>query len=183
VTHWERIVHEHGPMVFGTAWRILGHAGDAEDVVQDVFLEVHRLWTQRPVRHWGGLLRRLTSCRAVDRLRARKNVACLNGLSVMSLVDGPEETAIANELAERLREAIAQLPKREGAVFCLRYFEDMPYEQIAESMGITRGAVATALHKARAKLETALILNGEKATTGELNGEKATTGERGALAP
>ena len=173
MTYWERIVHEHGPMVFGTAWRILGHAGDAEDVVQDVFLEVHRLWTQRPVRHWGGLLRRLTSCRAVDRLRARKNVACLNGLSVMSLADGPEETAIANELAERLREAIAQLPKREGAVFCLRYFEDMPYEQIAESMGITRGAVATALHKARAKLEAALILNGEK----------ATTGERGALAP
>src|SRR5258708_25453422 len=153
-------------MVYGMAWRILAHAGHSEDVVQYVFLEVHRLWTQRPVRHWGGLLRRLTSCRAVDRLRARKNVACLNGLSVMSLVDGPEETAIANELAERLREAIAQLPKREGAVFCLRYFEDMPYEQIAESMGITRGAVATALHKARAKVEAALILNGEKATTG-----------------
>ncbi|MFL5244375.1 MAG: RNA polymerase sigma factor [Gemmataceae bacterium] len=173
MTHWERIVHDHGPMVFGTAWRILGHAGDAEDVVQDVFLEVHRLWTQRPVRHWGGLLRRLTTCRAVDRLRARKSNVCLNGLSITSSADGPEETAIANELAERLRKAIARLPEREGAVFCMRFLEDLPYEQIAESMGITRGAVATALHKARAKLEAALISNEEK----------ATTGERGALAP
>ncbi|HEV3238190.1 MAG TPA: sigma-70 family RNA polymerase sigma factor [Gemmataceae bacterium] len=163
MTKWERIVQDHGPMVFGTAWRILGHAVDAEDVVQDVFLEVHRLWMERPVRHWGGLLRRLTSCRAVDRLRARKNNVCLNGLSLMSLANGPEESAIANELSERLREAIARLPEREGAVFCMRYFDDLPYEEIAESMGITRGAVATALHKARAKLETALLPNGKPA--------------------
>ncbi|HBI42561.1 MAG TPA: hypothetical protein DDY78_06840, partial [Planctomycetales bacterium] len=35
-TDWDRIVREHGPMVYGTAWRILGCAADAEDVVQDV---------------------------------------------------------------------------------------------------------------------------------------------------
>jgi RNA polymerase sigma-70 factor (ECF subfamily) len=156
-------------MVFGTAWRILGHAGDAEDVVQDVFLEVHRLWTQRPVRHWGGLLRRLTTCRSVDRLRARKSSVCLNGLSIMSSADGPEETAIANELAERLRKAVGRLPQREGAVFCMRFLEDMPYEEIAQSMGITRGAVATALHKARAKLEAALLPSGEGSANGQLN--------------
>jgi hypothetical protein len=33
VTDWNRIVREHGPLVFGTAWRILGHAADTEDVV------------------------------------------------------------------------------------------------------------------------------------------------------
>ena len=180
MTKWERIVQDHGPMVFGTAWRILGHAVDAEDVVQDVFLEVHRLWMERPVRHWGGLLRRLTSCRAVDRLRARKNNVCLNGLALVSVANGPEESAIANELADRLREAIAHLPQREGAVFCMRYFEDLPYEDIAEAMGITRGAVATALHKARAKLEAALLPSSEGT-----HAEPAPIpeGERGALAP
>ena len=32
MTDWDRIVREHGPMVFGTAWRILGHVADTEDV-------------------------------------------------------------------------------------------------------------------------------------------------------
>src|SRR5260370_40526320 len=98
-------------MVFGTAWRILGHAGDAEDVVQDVFLEVHRLWSQRPVRYWPALLRRLASCRALDRLRQRKVYIALDGLSPLSPCDGPEGEAMRRELAGRLREAVPTLPQ------------------------------------------------------------------------
>jgi RNA polymerase sigma-70 factor (ECF subfamily) len=59
-------------------------------------------------------------------------------------------------LAERLRQVVADLPEREGAVFCLRYFEDLSYHQIAEALNISSGAVAQALHKARAKLEVLL---------------------------
>lgn len=150
---WDRIVREHGPGAFATAWRILGHAADAEDVVQDVFLEIHRMQKAQSVRHWGGLLRRLTAFRALDRLRQRKPSVSLHGLPLLSPDDGPEDTAIGHELADRLRQAVAQLPEREGAVFCLRYFDDLPYERIAEDLGITRGAVAAALHKARGKLE------------------------------
>src|SRR6266849_1193997 len=104
------MVRQHGPMVFGTAWRILGHAADTEDVVQEVFLQVHQLQRTRPVRHWGGLLRRLAACRALDRLRQRKVTASLNGLSVTDGADGPEETLMNRELADRLRQAIAHLP-------------------------------------------------------------------------
>ena len=50
---------------------------------------------------------------------------------------------------------MSQLPRREATVFCLRYFDDLSYEQIAESLSIKTGAVATALHKAR-ELVTAL---------------------------
>lgn len=156
VNDWDTLVREHGPTVFGAAWRILGHVADTEDVVQDVFLEVHRIWQNRPVRNWGGLLRRLSACRALDRVRQRKSLVPLDGLSLTEYTPGPEETAIGAELADRLRAALAQLPEREGTVFALRYFEDMPYHQIAETLEITGGAVATALHKARAKLEALL---------------------------
>ncbi|HEV3262581.1 MAG TPA: sigma-70 family RNA polymerase sigma factor [Gemmataceae bacterium] len=156
MTDWNRIVRDHGPMVFGTAWRVLGHTADTEDVVQEVFLEAHRLGQAQPVRHWGGLLRRLAAYRALDRLRQRKVSVPLDGLALLGSGDAPEEQAIGRELAERLRQAVAQLPEREGSVFCLRCFEDLSYEQIAETLDISRGAVATALHKARAKLEALL---------------------------
>jgi RNA polymerase sigma-70 factor (ECF subfamily) len=157
VTDWDRIVREYGPLVFATAWRILGHAADTEDIVQEVFLQVHQLQQTHAVRHWPGLLRRLAACRALDRLRQRRNTVSLNDLSLIDRDVGPEATAVEHELAERLRRAIAQLPDREAAVFCLRYFDDLPYQDIAESLHIRPGAVASALHKARLKLETILL--------------------------
>jgi RNA polymerase sigma-70 factor, ECF subfamily len=154
VTDWERIVREHGPRVFGIAWRILGHAADAEDVVQEVFLQVHQLHRTRPVRYWGAFLRRLAACRALDRLRQRRATVPLDGLDTAAADDSPEEAAIGNELAARLRAAVARLPEREATVFCLRYYEELSYEEIAESLDIRVGAVGVALHKARTKLES-----------------------------
>jgi RNA polymerase sigma-70 factor (ECF subfamily) len=156
LTDWDRLVREHGAAVFGTAWRILGHAADTEEVVQEVFLEAYRLPHAQPVKRWGGILRRLAAYRALDRLRQRKSFASLNN-NLVGNGDGPEEEAIGRELAERLRQVVADLPEREGAVFCLRYFEDLSYQEIAEALHISTGAVATALHKARAKLEALLI--------------------------
>jgi RNA polymerase sigma-70 factor (ECF subfamily) len=157
VTDWDRIVREHGPLVFATAWRILGHTADAEDVVQDVFLQVHQMQQANPVRCWPALLRRLAACRALDRLRQRRATLRLDGLALASAHDGPEAVLMERELGERLRQALTQLPPREGAVFCLRYFDDLSYQQIAESLHIRPGAVATALHKARARLEALLL--------------------------
>ncbi len=156
MTDWDRIVREHGPVVFATAWRILGHAADTEDVVQEVFLQAHQMQQNEVVRCWEALLRRLASCRALDRLRQRRVVVPLDGLS-LTAGDDPEALAIERELSDRLRLAIARLPPREAAVFCLRYFDDLSYERIAETLQITAGAVATALHKARGRLESYLL--------------------------
>jgi RNA polymerase sigma-70 factor (ECF subfamily) len=157
VTDWDCIVREYGPLVFATAWRILGHAADTEDIVQDVFLQVHQLQQTQTVRHWPALLRRLAACRALDRLRQRRATVSLNGLSLVGPGEGPEEAAVERELAERLRLAITQLPEREAAVFCMRYFDDLSYQEIADALHIQTGAVASALHKARLKLETLLL--------------------------
>ena len=70
-------------------------------------------------------------------MRLRKNNVSLNGLSLANHEVGPEAAAIEHELAERLRQAIAQLPDREAAVFCLRYFDDLSYQDIAKVLAHT----------------------------------------------
>jgi RNA polymerase sigma-70 factor (ECF subfamily) len=152
LTDWQRFVREYGPPVYGTAWRILGHAADAEDVVQDVFLEAYRLHQTRAVRHWPALLRRMATCRALDRLRRRQSAARVDELRLVDPGGGPEAEAHAHELEDRLLRALPLLPAREAEVFCLRYFERLTTEQVAAALNISPSAVSTALHKARARL-------------------------------
>lgn len=105
---WTEIVDRHGRAVYGTVWRILGHIADTEDVVQEVFLEAFRAFAGKSVKHWPGLLRRLATCRALDRLRRRARFAPLDDLELAGFADEPSAIAIGNELAERLRQAVAQ---------------------------------------------------------------------------
>ena len=150
---WNALLDEHGPMVAGISWRILSNATDVEDNVQETFIQAFRLEQAEPIRHWRGLLRRLATLGALARRRRRKLDASLDGVSLFSGGGSPDELAITRELEERLRDAVARLPKREGAVFSLRYFEQLTLDEIAKSLTISYSAAGAALSRARGKLE------------------------------
>jgi len=154
---WHELIESTAPQVYGIAWRILGHPHDAEDVVQDVFLEVHRLWKQRKWRDCQAIIRRMTVCRALDRLRQRRTNLADDEIELAEHRPGPAEIASARELEELLRDALARLPAREAEIFCLRFFDQRDYAEIAEMLEISTSSVGTALHKARQKLETMLL--------------------------
>src|SRR5262249_45992729 len=143
--------------VFATAWRILGHAADAQDVVQEVFLQAYQVQQEEPVRCWEALLRRLAARRALDCLRRRRWIVPLSRRFPARPGHDPAAVALEQELAGRLRQAIAQLPHREASVFCLRCFDDLSHEQIAVILQTSVGAVATALHRARTRIEGLLL--------------------------
>ena len=156
MTNWNDIVREHGPGAYRVAWRILGHAQDCEDVVQEVFVEAHRHFTQGKVKHWPAFLHRLVTFRSLDALRRRRHVGSLDDEPVFDPSPGPEETAVHREEEERLRAAVAELPVRQAAVSCLAYFERMSHQEIAATLDVTANAVALALRKARLRLSEAL---------------------------
>jgi len=143
-------------MVFQAAFRVLGNATDAEDVAQEVFLEAVSHPPEEQVRHWGAYLRKLVVFRALDRRRQRRDQQPLDAIELPAAALSPCDEAVRRELADHLRNLIASLPEREGAVFALRYFERMTNPQIAEALGISIGAVAAAVHKVRAKLMAAV---------------------------
>ena len=149
-------------MVAGISWRILSNAADVEDNVQETFAGAYRLQQAEPIRHWRGLLRRLATLGALARRRRRRPDVSLEGVTLMAGGGLPEEVAITRELEERLRDAVAGLPKREGAVFSLRYFEQLSLDEISESLAISYSAAGAALSRARGKLEHTLLDNAVK---------------------
>jgi len=152
-------------MVIGISWRILGNSADVEDNVQDVFLEACRIHERTAVRHWRGLLRRLATFGALAKRRQRRHHASLAELSPLDRkTPTPEETAIRREEETCLRDAVATLPEREGAVFALRYFENMELPEIARCLGIGYSAAGTALCRARAKLTHIFAATGTEKT-------------------
>ena len=149
---WNELVERHGPMVYRVALRIVGQAADAEDVVQEVFLEVHRLWSSRKAENWSALLRTLATRRAIDSLRRGKETLGQLDHDPEQLGAAPENLARAKELEEQLRAGIAQLPQQQAEVFTLHCLEGQSHQEIANELGITPRGVASALHKARVRL-------------------------------
>ena len=152
---WDRIVSNYGQMVFSVAWHVLGNTADAEDVTQEVFLEVLRVQrTQMPqIQHLPSFLRRVATLRALDALRKRKPHDSVHGLQVAAQERLPEKEAAFEELKQRLRAEVAKLPKQQAAVYCLHAFEQMSHDQIAACLKISKSAVAVGLHKARRSLQ------------------------------
>ncbi len=159
VQDWQTIVIECGPLVWRTAYRLLGNHADAADCFQETFLAALELSRRQPVRNMSGLLVRLATTRAIDRLRqrVRREQCPVRGRDGDEIdPSGPADEAQAQELVGQLREAIGQLPAQEAKVFCLRYLSEMSYRQIAGQLGIGINIVGVSLYRAKAKLREAL---------------------------
>ena len=151
---WEEVVNEHGPPAFQAAWRILRHPQDCEDVVQEVFIEAHRVYSQSKVKHWRAFFVRLATCRALDALRRRRSFSEFEPALLSSRSVGPEENAMVEEAEMQIRALIAGLPPRQAEVFCLSHFEELSHDEIAQTLQISANAVSIALHKARLALRS-----------------------------
>lgn len=149
---WDALVEEHGPLVVGISWRILGNAADVEDNVQEVFVSAWRIHQSQKVEHWRGLLRRLGTVGALARLRRRRQHASIDDFVPINGGQLPEEVAIEKELDEKLRRAVAELPEREATVFTLKYFEQLDLREISQVLAVSYSAAAKALSRARSKL-------------------------------
>lgn len=150
--NWYVLVRTWGPMVYTAAWRVLGNAADAEDVVQDVFTEALHHWKSSKVRNWGGWLRRVAVCRAIDKLRQRRSHAPLDSIVEPTHSQTADAMMESKELGGQLRESLQHLSEHEAAIFCLRYFEELSYDEIAKTLDMETAAVGMALHRARARL-------------------------------
>lgn len=156
-------VFDHlAPVVYGAALRVLGEGAAAQDVVQDVFVE---LWT-RPDRYDpdAGTLRTFLSVlarhRAVDLVRSElRRVARQERhyrLTPAPRHPSPCDQVAAAEAASAVRAAVRLLPDGQRRVVELAYFEGLTCREVALAAGIPEGTAKSRLRLALAKLETAV---------------------------
>lgn len=150
------LVRLHQGMVFGIAYNWLGRRSLAEEVAQEVFLELyrsqHRLESGDHVKRF---LRRVVVHRLIDLSREEKRRAQI------SLEEAPEPAAHPYTpdpmLQSRLRKMVAGLPEKARVIVILRFQEDMTIPEIADLLNIPAPTVKSRLHRAlesmRGKLE------------------------------
>ena len=162
MTDWNTIIEQHGQLVWATAYRLLGNPADAADCFQDTFLEAIKVARREPVRQWEAFLRHLATARSLDLLRARcrrraRIDAAADPEAAISREAAPGQAAEANELMERLRAALAQLPEEQAEVFCLGCLDELSYREIGQRLNLTTNAVGVLLHRARQRLRELLV--------------------------
>ena len=161
---WQVIIKKHGPVVWQTAYRLLGNHADAADCFQETFVSALEFCQRQRVRNFPALLSRLATARAIDQLRrrfrrSRSETDSADWAALQSANPCPVERAQQKELTDWLRESLSKLPPQEAQAFCLRYLNDMSYRQIANELGIKTNAAGVLLHRARAKLRESFELS------------------------
>ncbi len=162
---FDRAVGEHRNRVHSHAFWLLRDGEEARDVAQEAFV---RLWRHRSdvpdaaARAW---LLRTTHRLCLDRLRRRSawQEAPESPAADPPWVDpapGPERHAAAAILGAVLERALGRLTPRDRAIVLLRDVEEVPYEEIAETLRLPLGTVKAALHRSRERLRGALLREG-----------------------
>jgi RNA polymerase sigma-70 factor, ECF subfamily len=143
------VVERHQARVYSIAFRITGDSGAAEEVAQDVFLDLHRgLPRLQGEEHVAAWLRRVACHRATDTLRRR---AARGDAQAEEYQDGMGLRPVVREfmpLMNRVEQLLLTLPPAQRAVMLLRYQEDLEPEDIALELEMPLATVRSHLQRA-----------------------------------
>ncbi|MEO6742315.1 MAG: sigma-70 family RNA polymerase sigma factor [Chthoniobacteraceae bacterium] len=150
--------------LLATSFRILGDPHEAEEVIQDVFVEI---WNKAPVFddtlgtafHW---VMSITRNRSIDRVRSRQRRAkMLDRLEEFTPLDSspdgaPQTTGLGTDELAGIRTAVNSLPADQRIALELAFFKGQTHAEIAESTGEPLGTVKARIRRGMLKLRSSL---------------------------
>jgi RNA polymerase sigma-70 factor (ECF subfamily) len=147
----EQLYAEHRDFIYRVALRVTHNAGDAEDVVQNVFLRMMRTDKRPDVgRCATAYFRRAATNTAIDLIRQRATRA--------ETTLPPFHPAAQQTLLEHrhVRQVLGKLAPKDATLFELHYSNGYLYRELAERFGLQVGTVKSRLHRIRAELQDEL---------------------------
>jgi RNA polymerase sigma-70 factor (ECF subfamily) len=165
----EEFYDRHASLVYAICLRVLRDAREAEEVLQEVFLEVWR----RVERYDAGrasprvYLVQVSRSRALDRLRRNRRRSDLGrralaeadiGLDEATCAEPlPIDDAIAAQEGRRLRVALHSLPENQRRALVLAFFDGLSHSEIAEALGEPLGTVKTRIRKGLLRMREVFV--------------------------
>ncbi len=155
-------------MVYNTSLGILQNQEDAEDIAQDVFVQVYEsIHTFKEESKFSTWIYRIAVTKSLDAIRRKKRkkrfafLQSLYGEKAELLHDPPDFVhpgvkAENKEHAAQLFKAIETLPKNQKAAFVLNKMETLSYQEIGDILNISANAVDSLLQRARKNLKKQL---------------------------
>lgn len=148
----------HAGRLLALALRTLGSRGDADEVVQETFVDAWRRAREFDEGRGsvGAWLTTLARTRAIDRLRSRAASGRAASSAAAEPADppaGPPELAARAEVGLRVRDALGTLPSEQREALELAYFEGLSHREIAERTGEPLGTVKTRVRLGMEKLQ------------------------------
>jgi RNA polymerase sigma-70 factor (ECF subfamily) len=152
------LVRRHQDMLYAHALRMTGHGDVAADLVQASLVKAYTSLSRcRDPERFGAWAFRIVSNRCKDYLKnvRRKDVGLEDAAPVAGTRD-PEEDLERAELRLRLDRALGQLPPEQREAFVMKHEEGRSYQEMAELVGMSVGALKMRVHRARETLKDVL---------------------------
>ena len=152
---YEALYRRYSKAMYNTSLRIVNNTGDAEDVLQEAFLDAFRSLNEFSYRStFGAWLKKIVINKSINTLRKRKldliDIEQTHAIAVPE-EEGLDENDLLYKVAE-IKKAIAQLPDGYRTVITLYLLEGYDQEEIAEILGIAHTTVRTQYIRAKQKL-------------------------------
>ena len=155
---FEALYRQHASRLYNLAYRMVGNAADAEDLLQEIFLLAHRkLGSFKGQSALGTWLYRLATNLCLDHLRSKaartaQATSSIDEESPSGRRYEPAAPAVQPAISVDLERAIARLPEGCRAAFVLHDVEGLEHREVAEVLGIAEGTSKSQVHKARQRL-------------------------------
>jgi len=168
---FQQLFHKYSPPVVNFAFRFLGSQARAEEIAQEVFLQVYR-WQNRyePKAKFSTWLFKIAHNHCLNEVRKGEYRVSLESLDPPRDIDGEERESnlpdtnssrgedilAAKEAADRIQQILRRIPESQRMALLLSRMEGMSYQEVAEVLGSTEKAVKSLVFRATQSLKEGL---------------------------
>lgn len=166
---FKELVVKYQNMVINTCYGFVHNYDDAQDIAQEVFVEVHRSIKKfRQESKFSTWLYRISANKSINYIRDHKKNKWLFNLDLLfekddenperiGLEESPQEILEKDEKSDILYKAIDSLPENQKMAFTLYKYDDLSYKEIGEVMDLSLSSVESLMFRAKKNLQKKLI--------------------------
>jgi len=148
------LIKKHQEIIYSHVRRMLSGHEDTADVVQNIFIKAYqgigKFEGKSKLSTW---LYRIATNETLTFIRKNKNRQSFSNENSLSLLQA-DAYVEESDIIRMLKKAINQLPERQKLVFNLRYFDEMPYEEMSKILSVKVGGLKASFHHAVKKIES-----------------------------